>query len=159
MIFLTPPHFSAKKTPISQSQVWVAMIRMITGPTSGGKVTLDQVSFGIAQSHAPLSIPMLLIPLANLVNISFSHSNIKSLSSQSPEISVLSPVGPPTVSDHPELLPSLLSWRITTMRSTSVTLMITVSHNRDVMVDGGEVGLVLKYAPSVCDQLISDSHT
>ena len=42
--------------------------------TSGGKVTLDQVSLGIAQSHAPLSIPMLLIPRANLIKISWTLS-------------------------------------------------------------------------------------
>ena len=80
---------------------------IITGLTSGGKVTLDQVSLGIAQSHAPLSIPMLLIPRANLSTTGgSSESNCSWLL---PEISVLSPIGAPTVSDHPELLTGFLT--------------------------------------------------
>ena len=37
--------------------------------------------------------------------------------------------------------------------------MITVAHNRNVVVDRSEVSLVLKDAASVGDQLVSDRHT
>ena len=37
--------------------------------------------------------------------------------------------------------------------------MITVTHNRNVVVDRSEVSLVLKDAASVGDQLVSDRHT
>ena len=60
----------------NQKMLW-GECQMWVWRTSGGKVTLDQVSLGIAQSQAPLSIPMLFTPRANLKKyLSFSLIDI-----------------------------------------------------------------------------------
>ena len=154
----------------NQKMLW-GECQMWVWRTSGGKVTLDQVSLGIAQSQAPLSIPMLFTPRANLKKyLSFSLIDIiirnhpgnylLSIPWLSPEISILSPVGSPAVTDHPELLPSLLPCMIIIFPWLTISWWpVTVSDNRDVMVDGGEVSLILKDSSSIGHQLVSNSHT